>query len=175
MRPAGYFNPEWGYLAPAPGFVRILRIVVVAAAVGATAGAATVFSLIEHPAADESVAARTMAVESPAAPAALPTLAALQVPQPLQPAVSAQERARAASAESGTTTTVARPASGAALAESPPVLDALPAPVAQKKWRNQRQLSYRNSLPSRPADHGPLALLRSFSASTASNPPHGQY
>src|SRR5271170_6337934 len=49
MRSAGNFNPEWGYLAPAPSFMRTARIVVVATAVGATAGAAVVLSLIEHP------------------------------------------------------------------------------------------------------------------------------
>ena len=33
MRYAGNFHPEWGYLAPAPSFLRTLRIVIVAAAV----------------------------------------------------------------------------------------------------------------------------------------------
>ena len=67
MRPAANFNPEWGYLAPAPNFMRTLRIVVVAAAVGATGGAAVVFSLIDRPAAEVSVAARTMAADAPSA------------------------------------------------------------------------------------------------------------
>jgi hypothetical protein len=61
MRPAGNFHPEWGYLAPAPSFVRTVRIVMVAAAIGAIAGAAVVFSLVDRPAAEESVAARTLA------------------------------------------------------------------------------------------------------------------
>jgi hypothetical protein len=59
MRFAGNFNPEWGYLAPAPSFIRTVRIAMVAAAVGATAGAAVVFSLVDRPTAEESVAART--------------------------------------------------------------------------------------------------------------------
>ena len=50
MRGAANFNPEWGYLAPAPSFMRTVRIVVVAAAVGASAGAAVVFSLVDRPA-----------------------------------------------------------------------------------------------------------------------------
>jgi hypothetical protein len=45
---AGNFHPEWGYLAPAPSLVRSVRMVLVAAAVGATAGAGTVFALMDH-------------------------------------------------------------------------------------------------------------------------------
>jgi hypothetical protein len=52
MRSAGNFSPEWGYLAPAPSFMRTARIVLVATAVGATAGAAVVLSLVDHPATD---------------------------------------------------------------------------------------------------------------------------
>ncbi len=52
MRSAGSFHPEWGYLAPAPSFMRTARVVLVATAVGATAGAAVVFSLVESPASD---------------------------------------------------------------------------------------------------------------------------
>jgi hypothetical protein len=48
MRFAGNFHPEWGYLAPAPNFMRTARVVVVATAIGATAGAAVVLSLAEH-------------------------------------------------------------------------------------------------------------------------------
>ncbi len=51
MRSAGNFNPEWGYLAPAPSFMRTARVVLVATAIGATAGAAVVLSLIDRPAA----------------------------------------------------------------------------------------------------------------------------
>jgi len=45
MPAAGNFNPEWGYLAPAPSFMRTARIVAVATAIGATAGGAVVLSL----------------------------------------------------------------------------------------------------------------------------------
>jgi hypothetical protein len=47
MRHGSNFNPEWGYVAPAPGFMRTARLIVVAAIIGATAGAATVFSLLD--------------------------------------------------------------------------------------------------------------------------------
>lgn len=52
MRCAGNFHPEWGYFAPAPSFMRTVRIALVATAVGATAGAGVVVSLVERPAAD---------------------------------------------------------------------------------------------------------------------------
>ena len=48
MRFTGNFHPEWGYLAPAPNFMRTARVVVVATAIGATAGAAVVLSLAER-------------------------------------------------------------------------------------------------------------------------------
>ena len=50
MRSAGNFSPEWGYLAPAPSFMRTARVVVVATAIGATAGAGVVLSLLDRPA-----------------------------------------------------------------------------------------------------------------------------
>jgi hypothetical protein len=50
MRFAGNFHPEWGYLAPAPSVMRTARIVAVATAIGATAGAAVVLSLADRPA-----------------------------------------------------------------------------------------------------------------------------
>ena len=60
MRHAGNFNPEWGCLVPAPSFLRSVRLVVVATAIGATASAAVVFSLADRPVAEETVAARTL-------------------------------------------------------------------------------------------------------------------
>jgi hypothetical protein len=43
------FHPEWGVLAPAPNFVRTMRIVLVATVIGATAGAGTVLALMDRP------------------------------------------------------------------------------------------------------------------------------
>ncbi len=48
MRSTGNFSPEWGYLAPAPSILRTMRVVLVATAVGATAGAGVVLSLVDH-------------------------------------------------------------------------------------------------------------------------------
>ena len=73
MRSAGNFNSEWGYLAPAPSFMRTARVVLVATAVGATAGAAVVLSLIDRPASQSeksaSVTAHAIVTAVQAAPA----------------------------------------------------------------------------------------------------------
>ena len=81
MRFADNFNPEWGYLAPAPSFMRTARVALVAAAIGAASGAAVVVSLIDRPAAKEtSIAARTLVQEpSDSVFAAMPA-AQLQAP-----------------------------------------------------------------------------------------------
>ncbi|MGA8077112.1 MAG: hypothetical protein WB868_06980 [Xanthobacteraceae bacterium] len=80
MRSAGNFNPEWGYLAPAPSFMRTLRVILVATAIGATAGAAVVISLIDRPAgAGDKIASTAHAIVTSvqAAPAAAVPLAAV--------------------------------------------------------------------------------------------------
>jgi hypothetical protein len=57
---AGNFNLEWGFIAPAPSFLRAVRVVVAATAIGATTSAAVVFALMRQPSAEESIAARTL-------------------------------------------------------------------------------------------------------------------
>ena len=103
MRCAGNFHPEWGYFAPAPSFMRTVRIAVVATAVGATAGAAVVVSLVERPAADVGdtpIAAHALVTSVQAAaakavsasPVNKPAVAQAQVPVqvPVQAPVQAQ-------------------------------------------------------------------------------------
>jgi hypothetical protein len=88
MRFAGNFHPEWGYLAPAPNFMRTARIVVVATAIGATAGAAVVLSLAERSAPGAVAdAGKTLVVvhslvqpAEAAAPATAPVAAAMPAP-----------------------------------------------------------------------------------------------
>ena len=88
MRFAGNFHPEWGYLAPAPNFMRTARIVVVATAIGATAGAAVVLSLAERSAPGAVAdAGKTLVVvhslvqpAEAAAPATAPVAAAVPAP-----------------------------------------------------------------------------------------------
>jgi hypothetical protein len=62
------FHPEWGCLAPAPSLLRTMRIVLVATAVGATAGGGVVLSLVAHSAPQTSVAERTLVGPIPATP-----------------------------------------------------------------------------------------------------------
>jgi hypothetical protein len=88
MRFAGNFHPEWGYLAPAPNFMRTARVVVVATAIGATAGAAVVLSLAERSAPGAVTdAGKTLVVvhslvqpAEAAAPATAPIAAAMPAP-----------------------------------------------------------------------------------------------
>ena len=139
MRHAGNFNPEWGYIAPAPNFLRTARVFVVAAAIGAMASAAVVFSLMDRPVAETSVAARTLV--QPVEPA-LPTRSAPLVTQPQtqseQTSVSQPERPDAAGATrpqgvavvthagagspAGAASTTQRPPIAAALAEAPRIM-----------------------------------------------------
>ena len=137
MRHAGNFNPEWGYIAPAPNFLRTTRLFVVAAAIGATASAAVVFSLMDRPAA-ETVAARTLV--RPAEPARNAALVAQLQTQSEPASVSQTQRADALSAmrpqgaavaahaispvasESGAVSTTQSPPIAAALAESPRIM-----------------------------------------------------
>ena len=104
MRSAGNFNSEWGYLAPVPSFMRTLRVVLVATAIGATAGAAVVLSLIDRPAAEHdrtaSITAHAIVTSAQAAPAtAIPppssTTAALAAPVSATRAVPATVAATA--------------------------------------------------------------------------------
>ena len=68
MRYDRNFHPEWGYVAAAPSVMRTVRLIAVAAIIGATASAATVFSLLDRPVAEESVAARTLVTPDPGRP-----------------------------------------------------------------------------------------------------------
>jgi type IV secretory pathway VirB10-like protein len=89
MRSARNFSPEWGYLAPAPSFARTARIVLVATAIGATAGAGVVLSLIDRSPEPErtSVASRAIVtgLHETAAPAASQISAVPVAPVPTAP------------------------------------------------------------------------------------------
>jgi len=82
MRSAGNFSPEWGYLAPAPSLLRTARVVIVATAVGATAGAAVVLSLVERPVVEaDRTPAHAIVTSVQASPIAAP-------PQPTATAIT---------------------------------------------------------------------------------------
>jgi hypothetical protein len=65
------FHPEWGCLAPAPNLMRTIRAVLIATAVGATAGGGVVLSLAGHLTDQMSVGERTLVRPVPAASAAV--------------------------------------------------------------------------------------------------------
>ncbi len=151
MRRAANFNPEWGYLAPAPTLMRSARLVLVATAIGASAGAAVVFSLIDRPVAEQSVAARTLVqtpLASETAKVSAPVVAQLQTesqhaqPQADAPGAVRRQAAMVSSAnagaaglaagESGTTSTTQRAPGAVALAEAPAVSDAPPVPAVNE-------------------------------------------
>jgi hypothetical protein len=147
MRHTGNFNPEWGYIAPAPSFLRTARVLVVAAVIGAMASAAVVFSLTDRPVAETSVAARTLVQPvEPALPTRSAPLVAQPQTQPEQTSVSQTERADAvgamqpqgaavvarggAGSPAGAVSTMQRPQIAAPLAEAPRIMttEAPPAP-----------------------------------------------
>ena len=153
MRHAGNFNPEWGYIAPAPNFLRTAGVFVVAAAIGATASAAVVFSLMDRPAAETSVAARTLVQPvEPALPTRDAPLVAQVQPQSeqtsvlqAQPSVLQAQRADAAgairpqgaagvvhtgaSSAVGAASTTQRPPITAAFVEAPRIMTTEAPPV----------------------------------------------
>jgi hypothetical protein len=85
VRHANNFQPEWGYLAPAPSFMRTAGISLVAMAVGATAGAGVLLSLVDHPVVAigaTSVAGHRLAWPIEAEPAPFGTPQTAQVAKP---------------------------------------------------------------------------------------------
>jgi hypothetical protein len=132
MRSAGNFHPQWGYLAPAPSFLRGARIVLVATAVGATAGAAVVVSLIERPGADveNSIAAHALVTSAPvvtAVPPVSPSAAlATRAPTPIAAAPASKGLPAQAPAGAATPQPVQSPP-----ASPKPVLANADAPATQ--------------------------------------------
>jgi hypothetical protein len=136
MPNAGNFNPEWGYLAPKPGFIRSARMALAAGAIGTVAGMAVAVALIAHPSADVSVAARTMAQSgvldaSPTSPVSAASAELLEsdaphvtAPQiPARVSVDPPDAKNFAAAESHSAATTQQPAGVSALAEAPIVND----------------------------------------------------
>jgi hypothetical protein len=163
MRSAGNFSAEWGYLAPAPSFARTARVVLVATAIGAIAGAGVVFSLVERPAEPEktSLAARAIvtsvratAIPSPALAANGPALtggpASATLPRSPAPAATTP---RAANLEP------ARPAVAMTMPPTPPQPPAstIAPPIAASA-------PIATPAPARPAPTRPVSLTRSLAA-----------
>lgn len=158
MRFADNFNPEWGYLAPAPSFMRTARVALVAAAIGATSGAAVVFALIDRPAAEEtSIAARTLVQQGDFAFVLGPAAAQLQAPHEVGSATDHRgglPLPRLVASEAGPRSGPQNPASVSAPAEAPaavastpsanePVVAADAVPVQKKAAKKQPQQQQR--------------------------------
>lgn len=125
MRSAGNFHPEWGYLAPAPSFMRTLRIALVATAIGATAGAAVVVSLVVRPAsgsADSSIAAHALVTGAPVVNSA----SAAVVPAPAQAAAIPAPPAAAIPQQAGASAETAGASGNPADAARPPQMASAP-------------------------------------------------
>src|SRR5215831_19420268 len=89
MRSGGNFSPEWGYLAPAPSFARTARVVMVATAISATAGAGVVLSLIDRPSEPQKAPIAARAIVTSVHAAAVPSVAPAATAAPVIPAASA--------------------------------------------------------------------------------------
>ncbi len=172
MRSAKNFSPEWGYLAPAPSLARTARVVLVATAIGATAGAGVVLSLVERPAEAQKtpIAARAIvtSVRETAVPSVAPTvgtaavsspaIAVSAVPAPAPVTASAPPPALKPSASTRTTARAipqtvnpppAAPPSTVATATPAlvPTASAAPAPSAPAPFASATSLSASNSAP----------------------------
>jgi hypothetical protein len=130
MRSTRNFHPEWGYLAPSANFIRTARISLIAVVVGGIAGASIVLPLVERPADEISVAARTLSRpgEGASVPVGTPPTqvkmqAAIQ-DQPMKPVPT--DGSRTAS-QSSASSSAQSPTSGAAVAEVPAAGPASPA------------------------------------------------
>jgi hypothetical protein len=129
MRFGDNFNPEWGYLAPARSFMRTARVAIVAAAIGATSGAAVVFSLIDRPAAEEtSIAAHTLVQQGDSAFVVAPAAAQLQAPHEIGGATNHRggPLASLAASEASRSSSYQNPANVSALAEAPAAIASTP-------------------------------------------------
>jgi uncharacterized membrane protein YgcG len=163
MRYAGNFHPEWGYLAPAPNFVRTARVVLVATAIGATAGAGVVFSLVGRADTETSVAARTLAqtADTPSSQLNLPQAT-------MAPAgIAALAEAPAATGEPPTNL-----AAAPSLAPSPEARHAPPSPSSTSSAVATAKAAVSPSAASAPATAPmPAAAADMPSPPTADSPP----
>jgi hypothetical protein len=133
MRSAGNFHPEWGYLAPAPSFLRTARVALVATAIGATAGAIVVVSLVAHPGARDdttSIAAHALVTSAPIV--TTPVVAAAPVDKAAPVMAQAPAPAQTARVSAAPQAPASEPATPkvAALVPTPPAADATPAPAS---------------------------------------------
>ena len=68
MRHTRHFNPEWGYVAPAPSVMRTDCLIVLAAIIFVAAGATIVFSLLYPEVSQPVTTGTSVAVQQPTEP-----------------------------------------------------------------------------------------------------------
>jgi hypothetical protein len=172
------FHPEWGCLAPAPSLLRTMRIVLVATAVGATAGGGVVLSLVGHSAAQTSVAERTLVRPIPAAPISVAPQTTQLTAEPLN-----QRDAREVSLDDGQVDSAHAPAHPAVVASSVDVRTAsegtlktavAPSPAQKRSTHAAQRARYKDAASSsRQAQHSgtpqtaPNVVDRFFTGLTA--------
>jgi hypothetical protein len=171
MRSAGNFSPEWGYLAPAPSFMRTARVVLVATAVGATAGAAVVLSLVDRPATEgEATAVAAHAIVTSVQAATVPAMsapapmAAVAPPPAATPIVALPATAKAPAVSAAPTVAAVTVTALPTAEPSPPVVPqtaAVAAPPANTPATDAA------SVPDRRAAPGMAALSEALSTSDA--------
>jgi hypothetical protein len=126
MRSAGNFHPEWGYLAPAPSFMRMVRTALVATAIGAVAGAVVVVSLIERPGSNDSaIAAHALLTRAPviASPTVVSRAAALVAVKSAPPAAQPQAQLSMATTTTTPAPAAAVPTAAATQPQNAPIAD----------------------------------------------------
>jgi hypothetical protein len=185
MRSAGNFNSEWGYLAPVPSFMRTVRVVLVATAIGATAGAAVVLSLIDRPATAEhdrtaSITAHAIVTSAQAAPAAAaPTpssgTAALAAPVGVTSAVAAASAATAQAQSPGpgapqVKSPVAPPSAAPQVAMQPPSIVTSPTEaVSQGVPTTTSAVAPQAAIQPQPSSARPQAAVATVSSASEEN------
>jgi hypothetical protein len=138
MRSTRNFHPEWGYLAPSPLFIRTARIAVIAVTVGGVIGASVVLSMLERPASETSVAARTLPRPS--------ELVSVPVDSPPAPQEKAQAGIRDRPTATAPIDTSRAGGPSASSTQSPTSIAAAPeVPAASASWAKYR--SYRAPAP----------------------------
>lgn len=170
MRSAGNFSPEWGYLAPAPSFARTARIVLVATAIGATAGAGVVLTLVDRSPEPRRASVAARAIVTSVHEAAAPIASQMRAP-PTAPA---------AAPVAAPLTPHASPPANSPLAPSDVAIQSpnhAPVPVSQPADRpaaapsTEANASAQTPAPVTPSENPVSANARETSATETSAPP----
>jgi hypothetical protein len=172
MRSAGNFSPEWGYLAPAPSFARTARVVLVATAIGATAGVGVVLSLVDRPSEPEKTPVAARAILTSIRAGAVPSVAAAAPAAMTAPAKLSPRSASAAVAPPSGKPDISARASSRTTPQTQPVIPpaanaAAPLPAASVSANT----SSPNTAPLAPAASGIMPVPAATTADTGAAAP----